>query len=54
MFIHISAASTSPNFHSGKSYVRVIYFLAICANFPCKIERFALKIAGVGILRKGF
>ena len=31
-----------------------VYFLAICANFPCKIEKFELEDAGVGILRLGF
>ena len=27
-----------------------VYFLAICANFPCKIEKFELEVVGVGIL----
>ena len=31
-----------------------VYFLAVCANFPCKIEEFELKIVGVGILGTGF
>ena len=39
--MQISAASP-PNFHSGKNFVKKIsvYFLAICANFPCKTEKF--------------
>ena len=24
------------------------YFLTICANFPCKIEKFELEVVGVG------
>ena len=46
----------SPNFHSGKSYVKKIsvYFLAVCANFPCKIEKFELENVRVGILGTGF
>ena len=31
-----------------------VYFLAICANFPCKIEKFELEVVGVGILGTGF
>ena len=52
----ISAASPSLNFHSGKSYVKKIsvYFLAIYANFPCKIEKFKLDGVGVSILGTGF
>ena len=26
------------------------YFVTICANFPCKIEKFELEVVGVGIL----
>ena len=54
--MQISAASPSPNFRSGKGYVKNIsvYFLAICANFLCKIEKFELEVAGVGILETGF
>ena len=42
MVTQISAASPSPNFHLGKSYVQkiTVHFLAICVNFPCKIEKF--------------
>ena len=47
--MQISAASLSLNFYSGKSY-----FLAICANFPCKIEEFELEVVGVGILGTEF
>ena len=52
MVTQISAALPSPSFHSGKSYVKKIsaYFLAICANFPCTIEKFELEVVGVGIL----
>ena len=55
MVTQISAASSSPNFHSRKSYVKKITkftFLAICANFPCKIEKFELE--NVGILGTGY
>ena len=40
MVTQISAASQSPHFQSGKSYVKKIsvYFLAICAYAPCNIE----------------
>ena len=31
-----------------------VYFLAICVNFPCKIEKFELEVVGVGILGTGF
>ena len=31
-----------------------IYFLAICVNFPCKIEKFELEVVGIGILATGF
>ena len=50
--MQISAASPSPNFHSWKSYVKKIsvYFLAICANSPCQIDKFELKVVGVCIL----
>ena len=49
MVTQISAASPSANFHSGKSYVKEnnsAYFLAICTNFPCKIEKFELEVVG--------
>ena len=55
--MQISAASLSQNFHSGRSYVKKnnsVYFLAICANFPCKIEKFEVEVVGVGILGTGF
>ena len=56
MVTKISAALLSPNFHSGKSYVKKngAYLLAICANFPIKFEKFELEFAGVGILGTGF
>ena len=52
MVTQTSAASPSPNFHSGKSYVKdiTVYFLAIYANFPCEIVKFELEVVGVGIL----
>ena len=31
-----------------------VYFLAMCANLPCKIEKFGLEALGVGILGTGF
>ena len=31
-----------------------VYFLAICTNFPCKIEKFELEVVGVGTLGTGF
>ena len=43
MVTQISAAPPSPNFHSGKSNIKKnnrVYFLAVCAEFPCKIEKF--------------
>ena len=50
-YANISAASPSPNFHSWKGYVKNItmfmYFLAICAKFLCKIEKFELEVVGV-------
>ena len=54
--MQLPAASASPNFYSGKRYVKKIsvYFLAISANFPCKIENFELLVVGVGILGTGF
>ena len=55
--MQISVPSPSPNFYSGKSYVKKnnrVYFLAVCANFSCKIEKFELEVLGVGILRTGF
>ena len=53
--LHHNAASPSPSFHSGKSHVKKIsvYFLAICASFPCKTEKFALEIIGMDILGTG-
>ena len=27
-----------------------LYFLATCAKFPCKTEKFELEVVGVGIL----
>ena len=46
----ISAASPSPKFYLGKSYVKKnnsVYF-------PCKIEKFELENVGVDILGTGF
>ena len=54
MVTQISAALPSASFHSGKSYVKKITMSTFCANFPCKIEKFELKVVGVGILGKGF
>ena len=55
MVTRIYAALPSPNFHSGKSYIKKssVYFLAICANFLCKVEKFELEVVGVGILGTG-
>ena len=53
MVMQISAASPSPNFCSRKIYVKknnIVYFLAICANFPCKIEKVELEVVSMGIL----
>ena len=53
----ISGASPSLSFHSGKSYVQKIIesvILLICANFPCKTEKFELEVVGLGILGTGF
>ena len=57
MVRQISAASPSPNIYSGKSCVKKnnsIYFLSICVNFPGKIEKFELEVAGMGTLETGF
>ena len=56
IMVTVSAALPSPDHHSAKSYVKKIsvYFLAICADFPCKTEKFELEVAGVGILGTGF
>ena len=55
--MQISATSPSPNFNSGKSYVKTsVYFLAIYANFPCKIEKFELEFVrflGTGFMVSG-
>ena len=54
----ISAASPSPNFHSGKSLKKKknnsVYFLAICVNFPFKIDKFELEVVAMGILVQDF
>ena len=54
--MRISAASPSPNFCSGKSYVKnnSVYFSAICVNCPHKIWKFELEVAGMGILGTEF
>ena len=31
-----------------------VYFLAICVNFPCKIEKFELEVLSMGILGTRF
>ena len=31
-----------------------VYFLAMCANFPCKTEKFEWEAVDVGILGTGF
>ena len=57
MVTQLSAASPSPNFYQGKklcSKINSVYFLAICANFPRKTEKFELEVVGVGILATGF
>ena len=57
MVMQIADASPSLNFHSGRSYVKksnTVYLLAICVNFPCKIEKFELEVLGIGILGTGF
>ena len=53
MVTQISAASQSPNFQSGNSYVKKlsVYFLEICAYASRKIEEFELEVVGMGILR---
>ena len=60
MVMKISAASPSPNFHSGKSLKKKkkknnsVYFLAICVNFPFKIDKFELEVVAMGILVQDF
>ena len=57
MVPQVSTASPSPNFHSGTSYVKKnnsVYFLAICVNFPCKVEKVELEVVGVDILGTRF
>ena len=55
MVMQISAAWPFANFHSGKSYSKKtsVYFLAVCVNFPCKIEKFELEVAGMDVLGTG-
>ena len=31
-----------------------VYFLAICVNFPCKIDKFELEVVAMGILVQDF
>ena len=54
--MQMSAASPSPSFHLGKSYVQkiTVYFLAICVNIPFKIEKFELEVADVCRLDEEF
>ena len=49
MIMQISAASPTPYFPSGKICVKKIsvYFLTICANFPCKIDKIELEVVRV-------
>ena len=57
MIIKISPALPSLNFHSEKSYIKKnksVYFSAICANLPCKIDNFELEVVGVDILGSGY
>ena len=44
--MQISAASPSPNFHSGRSYIKKysVYFLSVCVNIPCKIYCMGLEL----------
>ena len=52
MVTDIFASSSSPNFYSRKSNVKKKCLLfSIFANFPCKIEKFELEVAGVGIFQ---
>ena len=30
-----------------------VYFLAICGNFPCKIQKFELEVVGICMLGTG-
>ena len=56
MVPQVSTASPSPNFHSGTNYVKkiTVYFLAICVNFPCKVEKVELEVVDVDILGTRF
>ena len=57
MVTQISAALPFPNFHSGKSYVKKnnsVWFLAICVNYSCKIEKFEVEVVGIGVLGTRF
>ena len=56
MVLQISAALPSPDFYSGKCYIKKINvnFLAMCAKFKCKIEKFELEVVGESILWTGF
>ena len=49
--MQIPVAQSSSNFHLGSSYAKKIsfYFLAICANFPCTIEKYELEALGVNL-----
>ena len=42
MVTQISASWLSQNFHSGKSYVKKIFFV----NLQCKTEEFELEVVG--------
>ena len=49
--MQIFAASPSPSFYVKNN---VVYILAICTYFPCKIEKFELEAVGVDNLGTGF
>ena len=53
--MQISAASLSLKFYSGTNYVKnnSVSFLAICVNFPCKIETFELEVVVLGFCFQG-
>ena len=49
MVTDIFASSSSPNFYSRVMLKNKCLLFSIFANFPCKIEKFELEVAGVGI-----
>ena len=54
MVTQISAASPSPNYIKTYYKNNNVYFLAICLNFPCKVNKFELEVVNIGILGTGF